>query len=62
MKLLGKKEKDLRQQIRIAKAFSGDIHMEFVLNRCANIVLKKGKMFPSTNLIIDVVRDSRITA
>jgi hypothetical protein len=53
LKLLGIKEEDLRQQLQTAKAVSGDIHMEFVLVRCADIVLKKGELLPSTNLITD---------
>jgi hypothetical protein len=62
LKLLGKTEEDLRRQLQTAEAVSGDIHMEFVRNSCANIVLKKGKLFPSTNLIIGIFRDTRTAA
>jgi hypothetical protein len=62
LKLLGKTEEDLRKQLQTAKAVSSDIRMELELNSCANVVLKKGKLFPSTNLAIDIVRDTRTTA
>jgi len=61
LKLLGKTEEDLRKHLQTTKAVSGDIYTEFVLNSCADIVLKKVKLFPSTNLITDIVRDTRTT-
>jgi hypothetical protein len=40
LKLIGKNE-ELRDEIRIAKAFSNDIKMEFGLEKCAKISVKK---------------------
>jgi hypothetical protein len=42
LKLIGKKE--LRDEIRIAKTFSNDIKMKFGLEKCAKILVRKGKI------------------
>jgi hypothetical protein len=39
------------------RTFSDGIHMEFGLDRCADIVLKKGKLFHLQNLILDINRE-----
>lgn len=41
LKLLGKSEEELRDEIKIVKTFSNDIKMEFGLEKCARILLKK---------------------
>lgn len=44
LKLLGKSEEELRDEIKIVKTFSSDIKMEFGLEKCARISIKKGKV------------------
>jgi hypothetical protein len=41
----------------ITTTFSGDIHMEFGLDKCAKIVFKKGKLVHSQNLMVDINRE-----
>jgi len=36
------------------RTFSEDMHMEFGLDKCTKIVLKKGKLIHSHNLILDI--------
>jgi hypothetical protein len=53
LKLIGKTGEELQKQMQRVRTYSDDIHMEFRLDKCANIVLKKGKLVHSQNLILD---------
>jgi len=53
LKLIGKTEKELQKQMQVVRTFSDDIHMDFGLDKCAQIVLKRGKLVLSKNLILD---------
>jgi hypothetical protein len=57
LKLIAKTEEELQKQIQTIGNFSGDIHMEFGLEKCAKIVFKSGKLVHSQNLVIDVNRE-----
>lgn len=58
LKLMGKTEEELQKQMRTFWNFSDDdIHMEFRLDMCAKIVLKKGKLIHLQNLILDIIRE-----
>ena len=57
LKLIAKSEEELQKQIQTVKIFSDDIHMEFGLEKCAKIAFKRGKIFLSQNLVIDINRD-----
>jgi hypothetical protein len=56
LKLIAKSEEELRKQIQTVKSFSDDIHMDFGLEKCAEITFKKGKLIHSQNLVIDIKR------
>ena len=43
LKLVAKSEEELQKQIQMVKNCSDDIHMEFGLEKCAKIALKRGK-------------------
>ena len=53
VKLTGKTEEELQKYMQIVRTFTDNIHMEFGLDKCAKIVLKKGKLVHSQNLILD---------
>ena len=57
LKLMAKSEGELQKQIQIVKNISDDIHMEFRLEKCAKIAFKRGKLFHSQNVMIDVNRE-----
>jgi hypothetical protein len=57
LKLIAKSEEELRKQIQTVKTFSDDIHMDCGLEKCAKITFKKGKLFRSQNLVIDINRE-----
>jgi len=57
LKLIAKSEEELQKQIQIVKNISDDIHMEFRLQKCAKIAFKRGKLFHSQNVMIDVNRE-----
>jgi len=38
--------------MQVVRTFSVDIHMEFVFDKCAEIVLTRGKSVHSRNLIL----------
>ena len=57
MKLIGKLEEKLQREMKVVRTFSDDIQMEFGLNKCAKIVLKRGKSVQSQNLILDINRE-----
>jgi hypothetical protein len=44
LKLLSRSEEDLESIIKIVKAISKDINMNFGLEKCAKICLKKGRV------------------
>jgi hypothetical protein len=44
LKLIGRSEEELSNEIKIVKAFSNDIKMKFGLKRCARMFLKNGKI------------------
>jgi hypothetical protein len=50
VKLTGKTEEELQKYMQIVRTFTDNIHMEFGLDNCAKIVLKKGKLVHSQNL------------
>jgi hypothetical protein len=57
LKLIAKSEEELQRQIQTVKIVSGDIHMEFGLEKCAKITFKTGKLISSQNLVIDDNRE-----
>jgi hypothetical protein len=57
LKLLSKSEEELQKQIQTVTTFSGDIHVEFGLDKCAMIVFKKGTLVHSQNLVVDINRE-----
>jgi hypothetical protein len=59
LKLIAKSEEEFRKQIQTVKTFSDDIHIDFGLEKCAKITLKKGKLIHSQNLVIDINREIR---
>ena len=42
LKLYGRSEQELESLIDVVRVFSGDIGMEFGLDKCAVLVLKQG--------------------
>ena len=44
MKLLGRNENDLENEMQIVQTISKDINMKFGLEKCARICLKKGSV------------------
>jgi len=50
LKLFGKDDCQLKQSLTIVKEFSDDIKMEFGLDKCAMIALKRGKIIKSQNI------------
>jgi D-serine dehydratase len=57
LKLIAKSEEELLKQKQTVKTFIDDIHMEFVLEKCAKIAFKRGKLAHSQNLVIDIKRE-----
>jgi hypothetical protein len=57
LKLTGKTEKEFQEQMQTVKFRSDNIYMEFGRDKCAKIVLKKGKLVLSQNLILDINRE-----
>ena len=57
LKVIGETEEELQKQMQVARNFSDDIHKEFGLDKCAKIVLKRGKLVQSQNLILDFTRE-----
>jgi len=56
-KLIAKSEERLQKQVQIVKTFSDDIHMEFGLEKCANIAFKRVKLVHWQNLVNDINRE-----
>ena len=44
LKLLGRNENDLENEIKIVQTISKDINMNFGLEKCARICLKRGRV------------------
>jgi len=44
LKLVGKSEEGLQKQTQVVRTYIDDIHVEFVLDKCAGIILKRGKI------------------
>ena len=44
LKLLGRNENDLENEMEIVQTFSKDINMKFGLEKCASICLKRGSV------------------
>jgi len=57
LKLIGKTEEELQKQMHVVKTFSDDVHIEFGHDKCAKIVLQRGKLVQSQNLIHDFNRE-----
>ena len=43
--------------MQVVRTFSDDINAEFGLDKCAEILLKRGKSVHSQNLMFDFTRD-----
>jgi len=41
LKLISKTEEEIQKQMQVFRTFSDDTHMEFGLDKCTKIVLKK---------------------
>ena len=52
LKLMGKTEEEIQKEMQVVGNFSNDIHMDFGLDKCAEIVLKRGKLVYSQNLTL----------
>ena len=50
LKLYGRKEKELDSLVQTVRVFSQDIRMEFGIDKCAMIVLKRGKLVMSDGI------------
>ena len=57
MKLIGKGEEELKNQVQTVKNFIDDIHIEFRLVKCEKIVFKKGKLVYLKNVILYIKRE-----
>lgn len=53
LKLIDKTEKELQKRVKRFKFFSGNMQKELRFDGCTNIVLKKGNVIYSRNLIFD---------
>jgi len=47
---LVKQRKNSQKQMKVVRTFSDDIHMDFGLDKCAQIVLKTGKLVLSKKI------------
>jgi len=57
LKLIAKPQEELQKQIQTVKTFSDDIHMEFGLEKCAEIAFKRGKLVHWQNLVVHINRE-----
>jgi len=57
LKLIGKTEEELQKQMQVIRTFSDDIYIEFGHDKHEKIVLKRGKLVQSQNLILDFNRE-----
>jgi len=49
---MGKTEEEIQIEMQVVRNFSNDVHMDFGLDKCAEIVVKRGKLVYSQNLIL----------
>ena len=52
LKLYGKTQKDLESLIQTVRIYSSDIGMEFGLEKCASLVMKRGKVAESDGITL----------
>ena len=52
LKLYGKTQKDLESLIQTVRIYSSDIGMEFGLEKCASLVMKRGKIVESDGITL----------
>ena len=57
LKLIVNSEEELQKEIQTVKNFSYDIHIEFGLEKCANVTFKRDKLTHSQNLVMDTNRE-----
>jgi hypothetical protein len=57
LKLISISEEELQKDIQKVITISDDIHMEFRLDRCTKVVLKKGRLVHLQNLVSDFNRE-----
>ena len=50
LKLLGRNENDLKNEMKIVQTISKDINMSFGLEKCARICLKRGSVQSKTHI------------
>jgi hypothetical protein len=55
LKMIAISEEELQRQIQTVKTFSNDIHMEFGLEKCAKITIKRGKLISLQNLVMTII-------
>lgn len=53
LKLFGKSKKDLESLMNTVRIYSNDMRMEFGIEKCAVVMLKRGKLSESDDLVID---------
>jgi hypothetical protein len=53
LKLFAKNDKDLEKQIGIVDEFSKDINMQFGLDKCAKVTLKRGKLVQTNGISLN---------
>jgi hypothetical protein len=58
-KVIGKREEKLQKQLHIFKPLCDDIHTELGPDKCANIVLKNGKLFHPQMSVLDINRETQ---
>jgi hypothetical protein len=57
LKLLGKSEQVLQKQLQTGTTFIDDMHREFGLDKCAEVLFKEGRLVHSQNLVVDINRE-----
>ena len=53
LKLYAKSDRTLQEQLQLVHQFSTDIHMEFGLDKCAKLTIRKGKYFGAGAVELD---------
>ena len=62
LKLYGKSERDLESLIQTVRIYSSDIGMDFEIEQCASLVMKRGKIVESHGISLPtdkVIRTSK---
>jgi hypothetical protein len=57
LKVIAKSKEVLQKRLQTVKNFNDDIHMEFGLEKCDKVTIKRGKLTYSQNLVIDINRE-----